>query len=91
MIKLKLKLEPCQSTQAVNAAGGQIDRLYLGLDKLYATQNATNRIDNISGIKISGSYLVQHRREQNKVLAADQRYVDVIAAGQRFIQVHRRA
>ena len=34
---------------------------------------------------------MQHRREENEVLATDQRYLNVVAAGQRFVQVHRRA
>src|SRR5207248_497812 len=43
------------------------------------------------GFEISQGNSVQHWREQNKVLAADQRHFTFDAASQRFVLVHRRA
>jgi hypothetical protein len=91
MIELELKLEPRYSTDASDTPRRKINSLDFGLDKLYVTKDTTNRINNVSWIKVPRGYLVQHRREQNEVLPADQRHFDVLAASQRFIQVHRRA
>jgi hypothetical protein len=91
MIELELKLEPRYSTDAANAPRGQVNCLHLGLDKLHMMKDPTKRINNVPRIKISRGDFVQHGREQNEVLAADQRHFHVRAASQRFVQVHRRA
>jgi len=39
------------------------------------------------GMQISGSDFVQHRCEQNKILAADQRYFNICTASQVFIEI----
>jgi hypothetical protein len=43
------------------------------------------------GFEMSKGNFVQHWREQNKVLAADQRHFSFHVASQRFVQLHRRA
>jgi hypothetical protein len=52
-------------------------------------KNTTERIDNIARIKIARGDLMQHRRKQNEILAADQGYFYVSSPSQRFIEVHR--
>jgi len=39
------------------------------------------------GMQISGSDFVQHRCEQNKILAADQRYFNICTASKVFIEI----
>jgi len=49
----------------------QINRLYISFNKLHVAKNAPYRVDDIARKKISRRYFVQHRRKQNKILAAD--------------------
>src|SRR6266404_119458 len=91
MIELELKREPRDSTDRLDTPCRQVDCPYLGLNELHVTKDAAQRIDNIACIKISRGYLVQHRREQNEVLPADQRHFCIRAPSQRLVQVHSRA
>jgi hypothetical protein len=50
-------------------------------------KNASKRISDVTRMKISGSHVVQHRREQDKILAADQRYFHIPPASQAFIEI----
>src|SRR6266550_1963857 len=91
MIELELKCELGNAADASNPPLRKVNRLNFGLNKLHMAQNAAERIDNIARIKIAGGDLVQHRREQDEILAADQSNFCVCATRQRFVQVHCRA
>jgi hypothetical protein len=67
----------------------KIDSLHVGFDNLHVTKNAPERIYDVVWRKIAGGYFVQHRREQNEVLAANQRDLDVVATGQRLVEMLR--
>ena len=88
MIKLQFERELRNAADASNPPLRKVNRLNFRLNKLHVAQNTAERIDDIARIKISRSYLVQHRREQNEVFAADQGYFDLLAASQRFVQIH---
>lgn len=46
-------------------------------------------IDNIGEIKIAGRNLVQHRGKQKEVIAIDERYLDILVAGESIVEMHR--
>jgi hypothetical protein len=54
------------------------------------TKNASERVDNVTRIKISGCDFVQHRRKENEILATDQRYLYVRSTREPFLEVHCR-
>jgi hypothetical protein len=53
-------------------------------------KNATERIHDVTRIKISGCDLVQQRRKQNEILATDQRHLYVRSTREPFVEVHCR-
>ena len=61
------------------------------LNKLHVAQNTAERIDNVARIKIARGDLVQHGREQNEVLAADESKFHGPAPSQSLVEMHRRA
>jgi len=63
MIELEIKREPCGSAHAPDPTRRKIDRLHLGLNKLDAADDTTDRIDDVRWMKVSSGYFVQHRRE----------------------------
>ena len=41
------------------------------------SQHFANRIDDMSQIQVTGRYLMQHRREKEKILLTDQRDFEI--------------
>ena len=66
----------------------KIDIPDIGFDELHVMKNAPERIYDVAWRKIAGGYFVQHRREQNEILAADQCCLHVRPASQLFVQIH---
>src|SRR5882757_8191291 len=90
MIKLEFKFAVRNTTRAMDSPRVQINRLNIGLNKLHMTKNAAERIHDVARIKISGCDLVQHRRKENEILAADQRHLYVRSTRKPFVEVHCR-
>src|ERR1044072_7352135 len=90
MIKLEFKFAVRTSSFAMDASRVQINRLNIGIDKLYMTKNAAERIYDVARIKISRCDLVQHQRKENEILATDHRYSRVFSTVQPFIELHCR-
>src|SRR5437870_10011519 len=90
MIKLEFKFAVRNASYAMDASRVQINRLNIGINKLYMAKNATERIHDVSRIKIAGGDLMQHRRKQNEILATDQRHLYIRSAREPFVEVHCR-
>jgi hypothetical protein len=63
MIKVEIQLALRYAACATNKAFLQIYALHIGFNKHHTTKNASERINNVAGIKIAGGDFVQHRRE----------------------------
>src|SRR5215831_13569906 len=87
MIKFELERQAVQTTCAKQSPHFKIHCSHLGFENLDVMKNASERISDVTGMQISGCDFVQHRREQNKVLAADQRYFNIRPASQVFIEI----
>src|SRR5262249_33601592 len=90
MIELEFEFAVRDSSFAMDASPVQINRLNIGIDKLYMTKNAAERIHDIARIKISRCDFVLHRRKENEILAANQRHLYVRSTRKPFVEVHRR-
>jgi hypothetical protein len=71
MIKFEIQLALRDATSAADYSAGQINCADLGFDNLHVAKNAPKRIDDVTGIKISGCDFVQHRRKQDEILVTD--------------------
>src|SRR5215472_13264587 len=90
MIKLEFKLLLRNASRAMDSPCVEINRMNIGLNKLYMTKNAAERIHDVARIKIARGDLVQHRRKQNEILATDQRHLYVRTAHQPLVEVYCR-
>src|SRR5262245_44808271 len=90
MIKLEIQLALCYASSASDYSAGQINCAYIGFNNRHMTENAAERIHDVGRIKISGCDFVQHRREQNEVLATDQCHLYVRSPSESFVEVYRR-
>jgi hypothetical protein len=90
MIKLEFKFAVRNSSFAMDASRVQINRLNIGIDKLYMTKNAAKRVHDVAWIKIACCDLMQHRRKQDEIFAADERNLYVRPTRQPFVEVHCR-
>src|SRR6267378_1135835 len=70
VIELEFEWELRNAADASNTPLRKVNCLNFRFNKLYVPQNTAEWIDNVAGIKIARGDLVQHRRAQNKVLAA---------------------
>src|SRR5882724_712064 len=91
MVELEFDCDLRNTADASDPPRCKVNRLNFRLNKLYVPKDATHWIDDVAWVKIARGDLVEHRREQNEVLAADQRHFSFGAASKRFVQVHRRA
>src|SRR5262249_40475624 len=66
-----------------------INSLHIGFDNLHVTKNASERIHDVTRIKISGCDFMQHWRKQNEILATDQHHLYVRATREAFLEMHR--
>ena len=57
---------------------------------LHAAENAPQRINDVAWRKVTGRHFVQHRSEENEILATDQRDLDVCSLRNRAIELLRR-
>ena len=90
MVELELKLGAVKSMRTKNLPRAKIDILQVGLNDVDVPQNAPQRIHNVGGRKIASRHLVQHRREENKILPRDQCYLDIRPPSQMLVQIFRR-
>lgn len=84
-----LQLVRVRRTDAVgddDAPVGQVNHLHVAIKELHAPQLA-HGIHDIGHVQIAGRHFVQHRREQEKVLAVDERDFHVRVTGQRLLQL----
>src|SRR5215813_6865562 len=68
----------------------EIYRFHLSREKVDPFQELSHRIDDIREIEIAGGDFVKHGSKQKKVVAINQRDLDVGIAGQRIVQMNRR-
>ena len=90
MVILELKIGVTDSVNTADFSRIKIDILDIGFDKLHVTKNAPERIHDVARRKITGGNFVKHRREQDKILAADQRHFDVRSPRQMPVEILRR-
>ena len=88
MVELELTPDITKSRHARHRSRAQIDCVDLGFDDLHVTKNASERIDNIARMQISSGHFVQHRGEQDEILAADEHHVCFASAREAFVEVH---
>src|SRR5271167_713186 len=70
--------------------GGKVDRFNLAGEEVNPLEHLANRVDDGSKVEVARRHLVQHGREEEEVLAVDQRNLDVRVASERFLELHRR-
>src|SRR6266436_6098830 len=87
MVKLELKIGVSDSVNTADFSRVKIDILDIGFDELHVTKNAPEWIHNVARRKITGGNFMKHRREENEVLATDQRYLNVVVTGQTFVEI----
>ena len=63
------------------APAGEVDPRDIATQEPGARQQAPDRRDDMRDVDVAGGHLVQHRREQEEVLAADERYLDRSVSG----------
>src|SRR6516164_9004070 len=90
MIKLEFKFAVRNCSFAMDASRVQINRLNIGIDKLHMTKNTAERVHDVAWIKIACRDLMQHRRKQDEIFAADQRHFHVCSTREPSIEVHCR-
>src|SRR4029077_9205042 len=90
MIKLEIQFALRNATFAADYSACQINCAYIGLDNLHVTKNATQRINNVAGIKIARCDFVPHRRKENEIIATDQCHFYVRSTCEPFLEVHCR-
>src|SRR6516164_175690 len=67
---------------------GKVDRFNVAGEEVHPLQHLAHRVDNSGEVEVARGHLVQHGREEEKVLAVDERDLDVWVASQRFLQLH---
>src|SRR5918996_2933697 len=55
----------------------EIDGPDFAVKEIRSLQELSDRIDDGRDVEVTGGYFVQHRREEKKILAVDQRDIDV--------------
>src|SRR5262245_32769500 len=90
MIKFEFKLAVLNTTRAMDASPVQINRLNIRINKLHVTKNAAKGIHDIARIKIARCDLMQHRRKENEIVAADQRHLYVRSTCEPFVEMYCR-
>src|SRR5262249_31003971 len=68
----------------------QVDRLNIAVAKLDALQKLSHWINYVSYVENPGGYLMQHRSEQEKIVAVDQSDLHIGIARQRLFEFERR-
>jgi hypothetical protein len=91
VIELEIALESFHAADATHRARVHVDTVHLGLDKCHVTKNASYRIDNVARVKLTRRHFVQHRSEQDEILAAHERHVDIRTARESLVEIHGRA
>ena len=89
MVIFELKIGVTDSVNTADFSRVKIDILDIGFDELHVTKNAPERVHDVARRKIAGSNFMKHRREENEILAADQRNFDIVATGQRLVEILR--
>ena len=79
MVVLQFKIDVPDSVNTADFSGVNIDLPNLRFDELHMPKNAPQRIHNVARQKIACGNFVQHRGEENEILAADQRDLHVCA------------
>src|SRR4029453_18861838 len=69
-----------------NSPAGRLRRR--GLNNLDVTKNTPEWIHNVAWLEISRRDFVQHRREQDEILAADRHHICFASARERSVEVH---
>ena len=65
---------------------GQINGLHVARIEIDPSQQLAYRVHDVAEVKIAGGHFVQHRREKEKILAVDQRYLNIGIAGDGALQ-----
>src|SRR4029077_8672616 len=87
MVILELKIGVSDSVNTVDFSRVKIDILHIGFDQLHVTKNAPERIHDVARRKIAGGNFMKHGREQNEILATDQRDLDIVATRQTLVEI----
>src|SRR5574337_584321 len=67
----------------------QIDGSYLAVEKIGPAEHLADRVDDGGDVEVAGGHLMEHRREEKKVLAVDQRDFDAGILAESFLQLQR--
>ena len=89
MVILKFKNGVSDSVNTTDFSRVKVDILHPRFDKFHVMKNAPERIYDVVWRKITGGNFMKHRREQNEILATDQRDLYVVATRQRLVEIFR--
>src|SRR5215469_17186965 len=69
---------------------GKVDRFNVAGEEVHPLEHLAHGVDDRCEVEVACCHLVQHGREQEKVLAVDKRHLDTRVTSQRFLQLHCR-
>ncbi len=65
----------------------EVHRLHLALDELHPPEEFPDRVHDVRHVEVAGGDLVEHGREEEEVLAVDERDLEARVMGQSFLEM----